>query len=124
MGRAPPPHSSDRSGFPAEAVESGAFEKFSLPSVIVEGKIYNQAKKSGVARPFEQDDKVVITSYEFAATKADDIAHGRWDLVVFDEAHRLRNVYKQGASMRAKKLRDATRAFSRSCSQPRRSKIP
>ena len=39
------------------------------------------------------------------------MARGRWDLVVFDEAHRLRNVYKQGASFRAKKLRDATRPF-------------
>src|ERR1035438_6338710 len=44
-------------------------EKFSLPSVIVESKTYNQAKKSGITRPFEQADKVVITSYEFAATK-------------------------------------------------------
>lgn len=86
-------------------------EKFSLPSVIVESKTYNQAKKSGITRPFEQADKVVITSYEFAATKADDIAHGGWDLVVYDEAHRLRNVYKQGGSVRAKRLRDATRSF-------------
>jgi superfamily II DNA or RNA helicase len=86
-------------------------DKFSLPSVIIESKSYRQAKKEGKARPFAQTDKIVITSYEFAATKADDIAHGQWDLVVYDEAHRLRNVYKQGASIRAKKLRDATRAF-------------
>jgi ERCC4-related helicase len=86
-------------------------EKFSLPSAIIESKTYNQAKKNGVARPFEQADKVVITSYEFAAIKADDIAHAGWDLVVYDEAHRLRNVYKQGGSVRAKRLRDATRAF-------------
>jgi superfamily II DNA or RNA helicase len=86
-------------------------DKFSLPSVIIEAKVYNDAKKRGVNSPLDQDGKVVITSYEFAATKADDVARGRWDLVVFDEAHRLRNVYKQGASLRAKKLRDATRAF-------------
>src|SRR6266542_3877351 len=44
-------------------------EKFSLPSVIIESKTYKQAQKSGVARPFEQADKIVITSYEFAAIK-------------------------------------------------------
>jgi ERCC4-related helicase len=86
-------------------------DKFSLPSIIIEAKVYNDAKKRGVKSPLDHDGKVVITSYEFAALKADDIARGRWDLVVYDEAHRLRNVYKQGASVRAKKLRDATRAF-------------
>jgi ERCC4-related helicase len=85
--------------------------KFSLPSVLLEAKAYNDAKKRGVARPFDRDGEVVITSYEFAAIKADDIKHGHWDLVIFDEAHRLRNVYKQGASVRAKKLREATRPF-------------
>ena len=87
------------------------WEKFSMPSVIIEAKGYNAAKKAGNTRPFEQSDKIVITSYEFAARKADEIARGRWDLVIYDEAHRLRNVYKKGASVRAKTLRDATRPF-------------
>lgn len=86
-------------------------DKFSLPSVIIESKSYNQAKKDGITRPFEQKGKITITSYEFAAAKAEDVAHGQWDLVVYDEAHRLRNVYKQGVSVRAKRLRDATRYF-------------
>ena len=86
-------------------------EKFSLPSVIIESKSYNQARKAGVTKPFEHADKIVITSYEFAAIKAADIARGAWDLVVYDEAHRLRNVYKDGGSVRAKSLRDATRPF-------------
>ena len=53
------------------------YDKFSLPSVIVERKTYNDARKKGVARPFEQSDKIIITSYEFAALKADDIRAGR-----------------------------------------------
>jgi len=85
------------------------YDKFSLPSVIVESKTYNDARKAGVARPFDHTDKVVITSYEFAALKADEIAPDSWDLVVFDEAHRLRNVYRKDGSKRAKRLRDATR---------------
>lgn len=85
-------------------------DKFSLPSKIVEAKVYNEARKRGIPKPFDHDGLVVITSYEFAATKADDVARGRWDLVIFDEAHRLRNVYKQDGSVRSKKIRDATRA--------------
>lgn len=86
------------------------YEKFSLPSVIVERKTYNDLRKKGIARPFEQPDRVVITSYEFAAHQADDVRAGQWDLVVFDEAHRLRNVYKKDGAKRAKRLRDATRS--------------
>ena len=87
------------------------YEKFSLPSVILESRSYNDLKKQGVALPFFQDGRIVITSYEFAAGKADDVTRGKWDLVVFDEAHRMRNVYKQEGSKRAKALRDATRPF-------------
>lgn len=83
-------------------------EKFSLPSIILESKTYNDAKKGGANWPFEQQDRIVILSYEFAALKASDIKHCRWDLVVFDEAHRLRNVYRKDGAKRARALRDAT----------------
>lgn len=85
------------------------YDKFSLPSVIVERKSYNDARKAGITRPFDHNDRVVITSYEFSALKADEIRVLQWDLVVFDEAHRLRNVYRKDGSVRAKRLRDATR---------------
>jgi excisionase family DNA binding protein len=87
------------------------YDKFSLPSVIVERKTYNDLRKKGIARPFEHKDHIVITSYEFAALQADEIRAGQWDLVVFDEAHRLRNVYKKDGATRARALRDATRPF-------------
>lgn len=83
-------------------------DKFTLPSIIIESKSYNLAKKNGHTRPFDLPDTIVITSYEFAATKAEDIARLQWDLVIYDEAHRLRNVYKQGTGLRAKRLREAT----------------
>ncbi len=86
-------------------------DKFSLPSTIIESKSYNLAKKNGHTRPFDLPDTIVITSYEFAATKAEDIARLQWDLVVYDEAHRLRNVYKQGTGLRAKRLREATAEY-------------
>lgn len=87
------------------------YDKFSLPSVIVESKSYNDLRKKGIARPFEHNDQVVVTSYEFSALKADELRAVQWDLVVFDEAHRLRNVYKKDGAARAKRLRDATRPF-------------
>jgi ERCC4-related helicase len=68
-------------------------EKFFLPSHLLETKSYNAAIKLGNFRPFE-DDAIVICSYQFARNKAVDVANTAWDLVVMDEAHRLRNVYK------------------------------
>jgi len=68
-------------------------EKFFLPCRILETKSYNAAVKQGNFRPFEGDD-IVICSYHFARNKAPDVANTPWDLVVIDEAHRLRNVYK------------------------------
>ena len=82
-------------------------EKFSLPSIILEARTYREAIKAGHPRPFDQQAAVVLTSYEFAARRADDLRSIAWDLVVFDEAHRLRNVYKPSGSVRAKALRDA-----------------
>jgi excisionase family DNA binding protein len=87
------------------------YDKFSLPSMIVERKTYNDLRKKGIARPFEHKDHIVITSYEFAALQVGELRAGQWDLVVFDEAHRLRNVYRKEGAARAKALRDATRPF-------------
>lgn len=68
-------------------------EKFFLPSRILETKSYNVATREGNVRPFECSD-IVICSYQFARLKAAEISLMRWDLVVIDEAHRQRNVYK------------------------------
>ena len=68
-------------------------EKFFLPCRILETKFYNVAVRQGHVRPFECSE-IIICSYHFARTKAAEISLMRWDLVVIDEAHRLRNVYK------------------------------
>jgi ERCC4-related helicase len=70
-------------------------EKFFLSCEILESKSYNAAVRKGHFRPFEtREDAIVICSYQFAASKASDVHGTDWDLVVIDEAHRLRNVYK------------------------------
>ncbi|MCX6878577.1 MAG: SNF2-related protein [Verrucomicrobia bacterium] len=70
-------------------------EKFFLPCEILESKFYNAAINKGHFQPFEPaQEAVVICSYQFARAKAADVQRTPWDLVVIDEAHRLRNVYK------------------------------
>jgi len=68
-------------------------EKFFLPCRLLEAKSYNADIKRGIFSPFVAKE-IVICSYQFARGKASDIANIAWDLVVIDEAHRLRNVYK------------------------------
>lgn len=69
-------------------------EKFFLPCRILESKSYNSDVRAGRFQPFLAEPAVTICSYQFARAKESDIAGIPWDLVVLDEAHRLRNVYK------------------------------
>ena len=85
-------------------------EKFFLPCRILESRSYNEALHSGSLQPFLSDpDTVVICSYQFARSKVADLANTVWDLVVLDEAHRLRNVYKP-SNVIANTLRSALAA--------------
>jgi len=68
-------------------------DKFFLPSIILETKSFNQEIKTGNLNPFKRD-SIVICSYHFARTKDIYIKQIEWDLIVIDEAHHLRNVYK------------------------------
>ena len=68
-------------------------DKFFLPSFILESKSFNQGNQEGQLEPFVQKE-IVLCSYQFARAKDAYIRQIGWDLVVIDEAHRLRNVYK------------------------------
>lgn len=68
-------------------------DKFFLPSVILEARTFNEQIKKGNLNPFDRDE-IVICSYHFARSKDVYIQQVKWNLVVIDEAHRLRNVYK------------------------------
>ncbi|QKZ12961.1 SNF2-related protein [Spirosoma sp. KUDC1026] len=71
-------------------------DKFFLPSTILEAKSFNDAIKARNLNPFDSS-VVVLCSYQFASTKEAYVESINWDLVVIDEAHRLRNVYKSGS---------------------------
>ncbi|MCB9736915.1 MAG: DEAD/DEAH box helicase family protein [Deltaproteobacteria bacterium] len=81
--------------------------KFFLPSVILEAKTANQLVKGGATNPFDTGDaaKVVIASYQFVYARRKWVSEVPWDLVVMDEAHRLRSVYKDTKT--ATGIRDA-----------------
>ena len=89
-------------------------EKFALPSQILETKSFNVAKKAGADNPFEVAaafgrPALAICSYEFAARKELEVGRVPWDMVVLDEAHKLRNIYKTDGAKTAKKLDNALR---------------
>lgn len=69
-------------------------DKFFLPSIILETKSFNQEISKANFNPFIQSENIVICSYQFIKSKAIYVTKVEWDLVVIDEAHRLRNVYK------------------------------
>ena len=84
-------------------------DKFGIAASLLEAKSYRQAIKDGATNPFDvagNGATVLICSYQFAAGKAKDVQSVPWDLVVIDEAHRLRNVYKP-ENKTARILRDA-----------------
>jgi len=81
-------------------------DKFSLQGLILEAKSYNAIRKQERQNPFLMPSGPVICSYQFAKAKAKDIKEIEWDLVVLDEAHRLRNVYKT-SNVIAKTLKEA-----------------
>lgn len=82
-------------------------EKFSLPSTILDAKKLKDIVASGQPSPIGRREGIIILSYEYAARIADTLRVIPWDLVVFDEAHKLRNVYKAAENSRAAVLRGA-----------------
>ena len=67
-------------------------DKFYLKSTIVDSRNFKNIT-SFESNPFDKKE-IVICSYHFAKNKEDFIKLVNWDLVVMDEAHKLRNVYK------------------------------
>ncbi|HEY3278706.1 MAG TPA: SNF2-related protein [Syntrophorhabdaceae bacterium] len=81
-------------------------EKFNLPSIVLDAKAFRDQQKNGRPNPF-RDSRIVICSMHYAAGKADELKQIPWDLVVIDEAHKLRNSYRQSNQI-GQKIRMAT----------------
>lgn len=68
-------------------------EKFNLPSFVLDAKIARDFQKTGTENPFNTSG-IIITSIHYAGRMAEDIKQIKWDLVVIDEAHKLRNAHR------------------------------
>lgn len=67
-------------------------EKFNLPAVVLDAKTYRELQRS--ARTPLQEKAVLILSFHFAHRLREGLKALAWDLVVIDEAHKLRNAYR------------------------------
>nr|WP_276974844.1 SNF2-related protein [Ferrimicrobium acidiphilum] len=65
-------------------------EKFLIPSLLLNPKL----KGEQLSRSARQKAEVLICSYDFALRHETDLLR-QWDLVICDEAHRLRNFYNR-----------------------------
>jgi SNF2 family DNA or RNA helicase len=67
-------------------------EKFNLPAVVLDAKAYREAKRS--SRDPLVPGAVLIISLNYANILREEMKALAWDLVVIDEAHKLRNAYR------------------------------
>lgn len=67
-------------------------EKFNLPSRVLDAKTYREELRLGRAPLNEKG--VLIVSFNYASALREEIKAITWDLVVIDEAHKLRNAYR------------------------------
>ncbi len=72
-------------------------EKFNLPSIVMDRKVMNGLRRDGHPNPFDCG-RIIVVSYGFAARMKDDLRAVPFDLVVFDEAHKLRNAYQPSST--------------------------
>ena len=73
-------------------------EKFHLPVTIIDAKKYRQLERQGRANPFK-DKSVIICSMHYAKRQSRNIREIPWDLIIIDEAHKLRNAYRPSNKM-------------------------
>jgi superfamily II DNA or RNA helicase len=66
--------------------------KFNLPARVLDAKSYREARRVGRAPLSEQ--AVLVISMNYANAMREELKSIAWDLVVIDEAHKLRNAYR------------------------------
>ncbi|MEW5706510.1 MAG: SNF2-related protein [Actinomycetota bacterium] len=85
--------------------ESELLAHFDLPSRIIDGQTFNVLASAGRKNPLNEDG-IFIASLDFGYRKAVEIKSTYWDLVVIDEAHRLRNAWRAENKV-ARRIREA-----------------
>lgn len=81
------------------------YEKFAIEAAIVD-----RQNLENYHTEVSKELSVVIVSYNFAAGNVTLLSNVKWDLVIFDEAHKLRNVHKAG-SKQAERILQLTKGI-------------
>lgn len=68
-------------------------EKFHLPTQVLDARTVRALRKEGVYDPFDRN-VISLMSYNFAVSVEEQLRATPWDLVVIDEAHKLRNAHR------------------------------
>ena len=92
LGGTQAPFAGDLPGFHPQAVALELEEKFNLPMQVLDAKGYRQARRGGEA-PLSAD-AIVVMSHHYVNRLREELKIIAWDLVVIDEAHKLRNAYR------------------------------
>ena len=82
-------------------------DKFNIPSEVMDSKAFRKYEKRNYYNPFVQENKVIIASHHFVSNMKDKVKLANFDLVIIDEAHKLRNVHMKNNQI-AKNIKEAT----------------
>ena len=69
-------------------------EKFNLPVRVLDAKTYKTLQKKGIHSPLRED-VINIISFNYVTSIEKHLTLIPWDLVVIDEAHKLRNAHRE-----------------------------
>ena len=67
-------------------------EKFNLPARVLDSKSVQDDERKGRSSLAEQ--AILVMSFNYASSQREEIKAISWDMVVIDEAHKLRNAYR------------------------------
>lgn len=69
-------------------------DKFNLPVEVLDARTWHRLRESGIYDPLDRD-VISVMSIHFAARMEAQLAAVPWDVVVIDEAHKLRNAHRK-----------------------------
>lgn len=69
-------------------------DKFNLPTQVLDARTWKLLREQGIYDPLDRD-VISIMSLNFAARMEEQLGNIPWDLVVIDEAHKLRNAHRK-----------------------------
>jgi len=69
-------------------------DKFNLPAEVLDARTWHRLREGGIYDPLDRD-VISVMSIHFAARMEAQLAAVPWDVVVIDEAHKLRNAHRK-----------------------------